>query len=153
MADARSWTLLLRLTGLVEADLSRALQRRHALGLSEFRALSQLAASGDGELRMQELAEAIGLNQSSVTRLATRLEEAGLTRRDVCPNDRRGVYSQITEAGRALQREAEATYGHALEASLGRTAEDAELGPLAAALHTLLADACQAGQPASAGAR
>lgn len=38
-----------------------------------------LAEADDGELRMQELADLIGLNQSSVSRPASRLESSGLT--------------------------------------------------------------------------
>ncbi|WP_374066513.1 MarR family transcriptional regulator [Actinokineospora auranticolor] len=46
---------------------------------------------------MQDLAEAIGLNQSSVSRLVTRLEQAGLTDRVLCADDRRGIHPMITE--------------------------------------------------------
>nr|BFE85653.1 hypothetical protein GCM10020093_082540 [Planobispora longispora] len=101
-----TWDLFALLYARVEADLGKALQRGHGLGLSEYRALRQLAAAPGGELRMQELAEAVGLNQSSVTRLITRLEEAGLTRRTLCSDDRRGVYSVITAAGRTRLSEA-----------------------------------------------
>nr|WP_202511555.1 MarR family transcriptional regulator [Streptomyces sp. SID3343] len=118
----------------VEHELGKALQRRHGIGLSEYRALSRLAVAPDGELRMQELADSIGLNQSSVSRLAVRLEADGLTRRDLCPKDRRGVYSVITDDGRTRLTEATATYEDALDAALAAAASDPQLTALATAL-------------------
>ncbi|TDD61439.1 MarR family transcriptional regulator [Actinomadura darangshiensis] len=91
-ADGLLWDGIVTLHGRVENLLAKALQRRHGIGLSEYRALCRLSRADDGELRMQVLADLIGLNQSSVSRLAVRLETAGLTYRDSCPKDRRGVY-------------------------------------------------------------
>src|SRR5437764_7969266 len=93
--DPAVWAKVLALHGAVEQELGKALSRRHGLGLSEYRALSLLATAPDGELRIQELAEELGLNQSSVSRIVARLEEVGLTRRAICDTDRRGVYSVI----------------------------------------------------------
>jgi DNA-binding MarR family transcriptional regulator len=125
-----TWDRFALLYARVEADLARALQRGHGLGLSEYRALVQLADASGGELRMQELAEAVGLNQSSVTRLVARLEEAGMTRRDLCPADRRGVYSVITDEGRARLAEAMPTYERSLAAALEQADGDPTLSRL-----------------------
>ncbi|GAT68067.1 marR family transcriptional regulator [Planomonospora sphaerica] len=132
-----TWDRFVLLYARVETELAKALQRGHGLGLSEYRALKRLAAAPDGELRMQELAEAVGLNQSSVTRLIARLEEAGLTRRDLCAADRRGVYSVITGEGRARLGEASPTYERSLETALDRAGTDPELQPLVAAVRGL----------------
>jgi predicted transcriptional regulator len=80
-ADAEIWGRVVTLHGRVLHELARVMQRRHGMGLSEYWALCRLAAAEDGELRMQELADLIGLNQSSVSRLVARLEAAGLTPR------------------------------------------------------------------------
>ncbi|MEV7907685.1 MarR family winged helix-turn-helix transcriptional regulator [Streptomyces anulatus] len=127
-----SWDRFVVLHTRVEADLARSLQRGHGLGLSEYRALAELAKASGGELRMQELAVALGLNQSSVTRLVARLEEAGLTRRDLCPDDRRGVYSVITDEGRAHLADAVPTYERSLAAALEQADADPALKPLVA---------------------
>lgn len=50
---------------------------------------------------MQELASQLGLNQSSVSRMVERLERGELTMRDLCPDDKRGVYTVLTAKGRA----------------------------------------------------
>lgn len=120
--DARQWALLVVLHSRVEQRLGDALQRRHSVGLSECRALCLLKDAAAGELRMQEPADAIGLNQSSVSRLAGRLETADLTRRSHCDQDRRGVYTEITDAGRRLHAAAKPTYTAALPEALDEAA-------------------------------
>jgi DNA-binding MarR family transcriptional regulator len=125
---------MLVLHARIEQELTKALQRRHGLGLSEFRALGKLVEAPGFCLRMQELAAAIGLNQSSVSRLIGRLEDAGLTERDLCEQDRRGVYSLITEAGRKRHAEAAPTYQAVLAAELDRAARDPELTPAVTAI-------------------
>jgi len=116
--DKAVWGRVVALHAKVEHRLTKALQGRHGIGLSDYRALSLLAVAEHGELRMQGLADAIGLNQSSVTRLVARLEDAGLTQRDICEDDRRGIYSVITDLGRERQAAAEPTYLEVLTAAL-----------------------------------
>ncbi|GAA2617208.1 MarR family transcriptional regulator [Actinomadura fulvescens] len=132
--DAQAWDQVVTLHGRVEHELAKALQRRHGIGLSEFRALCRLSRADDGELRMQELADLIGLNQSSVSRLVARLEAANLTRRDLCANDRRGVYTVITEEGRATVEKASPTYYETLSRSLDDASNDPRVSALVAAL-------------------
>jgi DNA-binding MarR family transcriptional regulator len=131
--DDDLWVGVVRLHARVEHALAEALQW-HGLGLSEYRALCHLSTSSGGELRMQDLADLLGLNQSSVTRLVARLEKAGLTRRDVCAGDRRGVYSVITDAGRTRRAEAADAYEGALTAALDGAAADEELAGVVAGL-------------------
>ncbi|KAB2344937.1 MarR family transcriptional regulator [Actinomadura rudentiformis] len=134
--DALVWDQVVTLHGRVENELAKALQRRHGIGLSEFRALCRLSHADDGELRMQELADLIGLNQSSVSRLVARLETAGFTRRDLCANDRRGVYTVITDEGRAAVENASPTYYETLSRSLDDASSDPRVSGLVAALRT-----------------
>jgi Transcriptional regulators len=133
--DDDIWSRVVALHARVEHRLAAVLQRRHGLGLSEYRALGHLTAAASGELRMQELADRIGLNQSSVTRLASRLNAAGFTYRDVCPDDKRGIYLVLTGAGRTRYTEARSTYQRALIEVLDEvTASVPELAPAVAAL-------------------
>ncbi|MFI9331159.1 MarR family winged helix-turn-helix transcriptional regulator [Kitasatospora sp. NPDC052868] len=130
-ADARMWARLTALHTQVEGRLATALQRRHGLGLSEYRALGFLAEAPKGELRMQDLATSLGLNQSSVTRLVARLHTAEFTYRDSCPDDKRGVYTVITDLGRARREEARSTYESTLTAAIDEAGEAAaDLAPL-----------------------
>lgn len=126
-ADEVAWQAIAVLHARVEQHLAKALQRQHGLGLSDYRALSRLAAADHGGLRIQELAEALGLNESSVSRLADRLEQAGLTERCVCEDDRRGVYAFITDAGAARVEAAAPTYRAQLADALDQAAADPAL--------------------------
>jgi DNA-binding MarR family transcriptional regulator len=82
--------------------LDRELQARHDLSVSEFEILQQLFNAGDGcgSVRMQELASEVHLSQSALSRLISRLERDGLVGRASCPQDRRSVFVNITDAGR-----------------------------------------------------
>src|ERR1700729_4443371 len=84
--------------------------KRHGLGVSESEVLARLVESGRRDFRSQELAEAVHLSQSALSRLIDRLEKNGLVERCLCGEDRRGVYVILTPAG--LQRHAEAAPVH-----------------------------------------
>ncbi|MEV5575597.1 MarR family transcriptional regulator [Spirillospora sp. NPDC052269] len=126
-ADVRLWNRVIALHARVEQRLGTVLQRQHGLGLSEYRALALLAEAPDGELRMQDLATGLGLNQSSVTRLVGRLNDAGFGYRDLCPDDRRGVYTVITDAGRERYLQARPAYEEVLTTTLDEAEEAAEV--------------------------
>lgn len=113
-----SWLKLIQAIANVETELAKVLQAQHGLGLSEYRALEILARSPGFELRMQELAAHLRLNQSSVSRMVERLERGSLTVRDLCPDDKRGVYTVLTEKGRTRLRNAQPDYESALDAAL-----------------------------------
>lgn len=117
-SDQAVWSNVLTLHAYVERQLAQALQRKHGIGLSEFRALECLAQAVDGELRMQELADRVGLGQSSMTRLVGRLNTAGFAFRDLCDDDKRGVYAVITDEGRQRYAAARSTYGEVLSSAL-----------------------------------
>ena len=74
------------------------------------------------------------LSQSATTRLVTRLEERGLLARYLCPTDRRGIYTDVSEAGLALLTAARPTNTAALREALDRAADDPQLAPLVKAV-------------------
>ncbi len=113
-----SWLKLIQVIATVEGELGKVLQAQHGLGLSEYRALEILARSPDSELRMQELAAHLCLNQSSVSRMVERLERGGFTVRDLCPDDKRGVYTVLTKKGKARLESAQPDYEEALHTAL-----------------------------------
>ncbi|MDD1795446.1 MarR family transcriptional regulator [Enterovibrio sp. ZSDZ42] len=110
----------------VENQIAKEMQREHGLGLTEYRALTLLSNAADAELRMQELAKLLGLNQSSVTRLVERLEKGGYTLRDLCPKDKRGVYTVLTGRGREVQSQAENDYASYIKAALDSASQEEE---------------------------
>ncbi|MFF2861526.1 MarR family winged helix-turn-helix transcriptional regulator [Streptomyces rubiginosohelvolus] len=133
-SDQAMWDSVLGLHTFVERQLAHALQRRFGVGLSEYRALEVLTQAEKGEHRMQELADRIGLGQSSVTRLVGRLESAGYAYKDTCDDDRRGVYAVITDEGRKHYQDARSTYADVLGAALDTASADDQLARAVQAL-------------------
>jgi DNA-binding MarR family transcriptional regulator len=64
--------------------------------------LRALALLLEGPARVGELADDLGLAESTVTRLVDRLEHHGLAARRALPDDRRSVAVQLTVAGRRV---------------------------------------------------
>lgn len=88
---------------------------------------------------MKQVADAVVLSQSATTRLVTRLEDRGLLERYLCPTDRRGIYTNVTEAGLKLLDAARPTNDSALREALNAAAENPDLAPLVRAVETLKA--------------
>ena len=76
-----------------------------ALPMTWFEVLLRLARSG-GQLRMATLAAQVRLSTSGLTRLVDRIEAAGLVERASCPEDRRGSFAVLTDAGHDVLRQA-----------------------------------------------
>ncbi|MEU4670785.1 MarR family transcriptional regulator [Amycolatopsis sp. NPDC023774] len=136
-ARAQGWRTLAALHARIEDRLQRALERDHELSVSEYTVLDVLARQDGFHLRMNQLANAVVLSQSATTRLVTRLEDRGLLSRYLCPTDRRGIYTEVTVAGRELLDEARPTHDATLSAALAEAEELPELVPLVGALGSL----------------
>jgi DNA-binding MarR family transcriptional regulator len=136
-ARAQGWRTLAALHARIEDRLERRLQREHQLSVSEHTVLDVLARQDDFHLRMSQLSNAVVLSQSATTRLVARLEDRGLLQRFLCPTDRRGIYTELTDAGRALLDSARPTHDAALTEALAEADRLPELSPLVAALAEL----------------
>ena len=137
---AQGWCALSLLHGRIEAHLERALQAAHELSVREYSLLDVLSRQHDGEgghLRMAQVADAVVLSQSATTRLVNRLEERGLLTRYLCPTDRRGIYTDVSDEGLRLLAEARPTNETALLEALEQAAKQAELAPLVVAVRSL----------------
>ncbi len=95
------WSQLSVLVAEVGTTLDRRLSEDFDLGLTDFLALRALSNGDPAGIRMNELAQLLGLNQSSATRAAQRLETRGLAQKGAHGTDRRGVVVRITDAGRS----------------------------------------------------
>jgi DNA-binding MarR family transcriptional regulator len=114
------WRDLLDRHARTTSSLERRLQHDHGLGVSEYEVLERLASSGKDDHRMQELAEAVHLSQSALSRVVARLEADGLVTRGMCPNDRRGILACLTESGRERYEAARPTHREVLAETLQR---------------------------------
>ena len=135
---AQGWRTLAALHNLIESNLERELQARVRLSVVEFTVLDVLSRQpGTWHLRMQQLSRATALSPSATTRLVNRLEERGLLTRILCADDRRGIYTELTQAGAALLAEARPVHDDKLERALAEAREIPELETLVDALPAL----------------
>jgi len=132
---ASGWRTLAALHGHIESALERELVRRHELSVVEFTVLDALSRQDGWHMRMSQLARAAALSSSATTRLVNRLEDRGLLTRVLCADDRRGIYTELTDKGWALYREAAPTHDMVLEQSLESAGEVPELAALVQFLH------------------
>src|SRR5882724_12232096 len=84
------------------ASATAAAFSRHGVHEGQQFILRQLWAE-DGQTP-GEIARRLGLATPTVTRAATRMEAAGLLRREPHPDDRRMVRLRLTDRGRALEK-------------------------------------------------
>jgi DNA-binding MarR family transcriptional regulator len=112
-----AWRELLERHARTTASLERRLQHDHGLGVSEYEVLERLAGAGK-DARMQELADAVHLSQSALSRVVARLEADGLVTRGMCPEDRRGIKACLTDSGRQRYEAARPTHREVLAETL-----------------------------------
>jgi DNA-binding MarR family transcriptional regulator len=113
-----AWRELLERHARTTASLERRLQHEHGLGVSEYEVLERLAGKDKDERRMQELADAVHLSQSALSRVVARLEADGLVKRGMCPDDRRGIIACLTPSGRERYEAARPTHRKVLAETL-----------------------------------
>lgn len=114
------WLSLSHIYSNVTDKLEQALQQQYDLSLKEFYVLNFISKSEDKELRLQKLQEMVGLSQSATSRLVVRMEakNCGALQRHICEDDRRGIYTRITELGENKFQRALQTFNQVLQSEL-----------------------------------
>lgn len=108
--ERAAWSGFIRAHASIVKDLDAELRAAHGLPLSSFDVLAQLSLAPDDRMQMHELAEAVHISRSGLTRLVDRLEHQGLIERHKGERDPRQVFACITSSG--LERLAETTLTH-----------------------------------------
>jgi DNA-binding MarR family transcriptional regulator len=108
--ELAAWRGMLRAHAELVRTLDAELAREHDLPLSSYEVLLYLNDSGDGRMRMSELADSVLLSRSGLTRLVDRLERQGLLKRERCASDARGLFAEITPEGRSAFAAARQTH-------------------------------------------
>jgi len=106
-----------------------------------------LQQAPEHHLRMHQLAQIIVRDRSHLTRLIDRLEAQGLVCRKSCPNDRRGAFAAITDAGLAMLEKMLPIYQQAIAKYFAVHFSDTELSVLTATLERLQAGMLDATVP------
>ena len=105
-----AWGGFLRAHATLVRELDDELTRAHDLPLSSYDVLVQLANAPDGEMRMSQLADAVLLSRSGLSRLVARLVDQGLVERRECASDGRGAFATLTDAGMRRLEDARETH-------------------------------------------
>ncbi len=134
-----TWRALITAHATVVEKIERALLEAGLPPLGWYDVLLELSAAPGCRLRMHELARAVVLSRSGLTRLVDRLEKAGLLRREPDPSDRRGAFAVLTEEGRDMQRQMWPVYAAGIAEHFGGHVSDQEAHMLTEALSRVLA--------------
>jgi DNA-binding MarR family transcriptional regulator len=100
----------LRAHAAVTRQLSARLEASHGLTLSDFDVLVQLYYAPERSLRRVDIARAVLLTASGITRLLDGLESCGLVTKERCDSDLRVTYAALTELGVRKCEEASASH-------------------------------------------
>ena len=124
-----------------ETELHRRLDSRlsglHGLSLNDLVVLRELQRAPDSRLRRVDLADALGITSSAVTRLLLSLERIGVVGREPHPTDARSAHAVLTPAGHRLATDAGRTASEAAGDLLGDRLSAQETATLARLLAKL----------------
>ncbi len=130
--ELAAWRGLLRVHSALVRGLDVELQETHDLPLQEYEVLLVLSVAPESRMRMSELATAVLLSQSGLTRLVDRLVHDGWVKRARCEDDRRGLNAELTETGRSRLEQARPTHLEGVRTRFLDRFDEAELAVLAA---------------------
>lgn len=102
--EQRAWRTHLDVTRLLTHQLERDLQP-FGLTMNDYEILVNLSESDGHRMRMSDLAAATLQSKSRLSHQITRMEKAGLVRREHCDSDKRGLFAVLTEQGWTVMRE------------------------------------------------
>jgi DNA-binding MarR family transcriptional regulator len=108
--ELHAWRALLLLHARASRVLEAELMDAHELPLSWYDVLVQLVEADGHRLRMGDLADAVLLSRSGLTRLCDRMVEAGLVVRERVAEDARGWWVVLTDLGYQRLRGASGTH-------------------------------------------
>ncbi|MEU2357124.1 MarR family transcriptional regulator [Streptomyces misionensis] len=121
-----------------QAALARRFDARlgglHGVSLADFTLLLRLSQAPGGRMRRVDLAEALGLTASGVTRALAPLERIGLVTREPDARDARVAYASLTGTGREQLSRMRATAEETADELFAAPAWDERDVPLLAGL-------------------
>jgi DNA-binding MarR family transcriptional regulator len=124
-----SWMLLVRTHTRLWDALEHQMRRDHGLTMARYDVLAQLDRAG-GRLGLGELASAIVLSPSGLSKLLDRMHASGLIRREPDPDDARAAFATITPRGRAVVRSARRGHHSLLRGTFGDALNDRDVADL-----------------------
>lgn len=145
----RTWRTFITTHATVIDLIERELAEARQLPLSSYDVLLALVEAPNRRLRMHELAQAVVLSRSGLTRLVDRLEQEGLLRRDRTGSDRRAIYAVLTLKGFRAFRHAWPIYAQGIVKYFVQHLTEQEMSTLSQMLGRVLAAAHESSSPTS----
>lgn len=134
----RVWRLFLEAHAVVTDALERELRVEEDLPLAFYDVLVQLHEAPDRRHRMQDLAAAVLLSKSGLTRLVDRMQAEGLVERVRGDADRRVTWAVLTERGVRRLRETAPSHLRSVERHFLAHLDASALPTLAEALQAVV---------------
>jgi DNA-binding MarR family transcriptional regulator len=125
-AVTRLWIQLMRTQRIVLANIELDLKAADLPPLGWYDVLWELVRTEEGRLRPYEIEARTLLAQHNLSRLLDRMEGAGLVRREVLPEDGRGRWVLVTQAGRSMQQRMWTVYAASIQRHLGSKLDHAD---------------------------
>jgi DNA-binding MarR family transcriptional regulator len=119
-----AWRAFLNAHALATKRISRDLADAGLPDLTWYDVLWTLYRAEGRRLRIRELADAVVLSSTGMTRFVDRLQAAGLVRREAVPGDRRGAYAVITKEGTDLLRRMWPIYARGIATYFGPAVQE-----------------------------
>lgn len=136
-----AWQAVLTAHASVVARVEEALEEADLPPLSWYDVLWAVRRAPGRRVRMAELAGRLTLSRGGLTKLADRLEVAGLLRRQPAEDDGRGLHAVLTDAGEDMLRRMWPVYARVLRETFVETISPDEAAAIAAGLHRATAAA------------
>lgn len=136
-----AWRAFLNAHAAVIDQIEHELAEARQLPLSSYDVLLALLEAPDHRLRMHEIADAVVLSRSGLTRRIDRLEAQGLLVRERSGSDRRGAFAVLTSRGVAALHHAWPVYSKGIYQHFASLLSDAEVRTLTEVLERVFAAA------------
>ncbi|QCD53589.1 MarR family winged helix-turn-helix transcriptional regulator [Streptomyces hawaiiensis] len=95
-----AWRGFVRLHERLGGRLGRQLQTESNMSSADFAVLVELTDVPEGRQRFLDLAQSLEWEKSRMSHHISRMAKRGLVKREECPEDGRGAFVVITDAGR-----------------------------------------------------
>jgi DNA-binding MarR family transcriptional regulator len=129
-----AWRAVLNAHTSVVAHAEEGLAAADLPPLAWYDVLWAIRRAPKRRIRMAELASSLTISRGGLTKLADRLEDAGLIRREPADTDGRGLYAVLTAEGNTLLRRMWPVYSRALRETFVSAISNEEAALIAAAL-------------------
>lgn len=131
-----AWYAVVRMYHHIAHQVDLQLQRRHDLTMSTFEVLLRLAGQTE-PVPIKDLAAAVLISRSRLSRVLGELAERGLLTRDGGVDDRRMTVVELTDLGRSTYLEASATHERVVTDLMLSRLDDKQIAVIAAAGDTV----------------